>query len=209
MSSRPWVVGLTGGIGSGKSAVAERLARHGAHVVDTDALAHELTGPDGAAMPAIRARFGDAVIASDGRLDRAAMRARVFADPDERRALESILHPMIRDASEAALVSDPAAAAPYAVLVIPLLVESGRPRDRCDRVLVVDCDPALQIERVIARSGLARDEAERIVRAQVDRATRLAAADDIVDNGGTRAQLAAAVDALHARYVDLARGRGR
>lgn len=209
MTSRPWVVGLTGGIGSGKSAVSERLAQQGAYVVDTDVIAHTLTGPDGAAMAAIRARFGDDVVAADGRLDRAAMRARVFADPAQRLALEAILHPMIRDRSEAALVTPAATTAPYAVLVIPLLVESGRPRERCDRVLVVDCDPEVQIARVVARSGLARDEAERIVRAQVDRATRVAAADDIVDNGGTRAQLAAAVDALHARYVALAASRMR
>ncbi len=205
--ARPWVVGLTGGIGSGKSAVADRFAQRGVHVVDTDAIAHALTGPDGAAMPAIRARFGDAVVAADGRLDRAQMRDRVFRDPAERHALEAILHPAIRTASEAALRDPSAQAAPYAMLVVPLLVESGRPRERCDRVLVVDCDPAVQIARVIARSGLAHDAVQRILDAQADRATRIAAADDVIDNDGTLAALDPAVDALHVRYAGLAARR--
>lgn len=207
-ATRPWVVGLTGGIGSGKSAVSDRFGSLGAAIVDTDVIAHALTAPGGAAIDAIRARFGPTAIAADGRMDRDAMRRRVFADASQRRALAAILHPLIRDASEAALRSPAARAAPYAVLVIPLLVESGSPRARCDRVLVVDCAPATQIARVMSRSGLARDAAEHIVAAQVDRATRLAAADDVIDNDGPLHALAPQVDALHVRYRALA-GAGR
>lgn len=193
----PFVVGLTGGIGSGKSTVADLFARRGAGLVDTDVIAHDLTGPTGAAMPAIRARFGAEVVAADGRLDRAAMRRRVFGDPPSRLALEAILHPMIRAESDRQIR---ASTAPYVLLVVPLLVESGSYRERVARVLVVDCEPETQIRRTMARSGLTRTEVERILAAQASREARLAAADDVVDNEGSRADLEARVDELHALY---------
>ncbi|MBK9021576.1 MAG: dephospho-CoA kinase [Sulfuritalea sp.] len=194
------VIGLTGGIGSGKSAAAALFAERGITVVDTDAIAHALTAPGGAAMPAIRAEFGDAVAGADGALDRAAMRAIVFADPGARKRLESILHPMIRAESERLLAAD-GARAPYAILMVPLLVESGDYRKRVDRVAVVDCAEATQIARVMNRNGLARAEVERILAAQASRAERLAAADDVIDNDGELAALAPQIERLHAQYL--------
>ncbi len=196
------VIGLTGGIGSGKSAAAALFAERGITVVDTDAIAHALTAPGGAAMPAIRAEFGDAVAGADGALDRAAMRAIVFADPGARKRLESILHPMIRAESERLLAAD-GARAPYAILMVPLLVESGDYRKRVDRVAVVDCAEATQIARVMNRNGLARAEVERILAAQATRAERLAAADDVIDNDGELAALAPQIERLHVRYLAL------
>jgi dephospho-CoA kinase len=209
----PFRVGLTGGIGSGKSAAAERFTALGAVVVDTDAIARELTGPRGAAMPAIRAEFGAEfgataiapdgvpVIAPDGALVRAAMRRLAFTDADARRRLEAILHPLIRAESERRVA---AAASPYVVLVVPLLVESGALRDRVDRVLVVDCGDEVRIRRVMSRSGLDRTEIVRIMAAQASRAERLAAADDVIDNEGSLDKLAARVAELDALYRKLA-----
>ena len=199
-----YVVGLTGGIGSGKSAVAERLVALGAALVDTDAIAHELTGPGGAALPALAASFGDEVLAAGGALDRAAMRRRVFADPAARARLEGILHPLIRQLSAERCRQ---AAAPYVVLAVPLLVESGDYRARCDRILVVDCPEDLQVARVMARSGLTADEVRAIMATQASRSARLAVADDVLDNAGSLAELTARVDALHRRYLALARGK--
>ncbi len=198
------IVGLTGGIGSGKSAVADRFAALGIPVIDADVIAHELTGPDGAAMAAIRAAFGDEVVAADGRLDRAAMRRQAFADADARRRLEAILHPMIRLEGERRSRAALAAGAPYVILVVPLLVESGGYRDRVDRVLVVSCANDVRIARVAARSGLSRAEVEAIMAAQASDAERLAAADDVIDNGGSLADLAERVAQLHSRYLALA-----
>jgi dephospho-CoA kinase len=195
------VVGLTGGIGSGKSTVAERFARLGVPVIDTDVIARALTAAGGAALPQIRAVFGDAVMQADGSLDRGALRRRVFADAAERRRLEAILHPRIRQAVEAALA---ALDAPYVLVVIPLLVETGGYRDLLDRVLVIDCPEALQIERVMARSGLAREEAAAILAAQAGRAERLAAADDVIVNTGAPEVLELEVEALDGRYRGLA-----
>ena len=200
-----WVVGLTGGIGSGKSAAADLFAARGIAVIDTDAIAHALSKADGAAMPAIRAEFGDAVAAADGALDRAAMRAIVFADPPARKRLEAILHPLIRSESERQLA---AASAPYAILVVPLLIESGSYRKRVNRVAVVDCREETQIARVMSRSGLARAEIERILAAQATRAERLAAADDIIDNDGDIAALPPRIGQLHGEYLTLARQFG-
>lgn len=197
-----FVVGLTGGIGSGKSAAAEHFARLGVAVVDTDAIAHELTRAGGAAIGAIRAQFGDAVIAPDGAMDRAKMRALVFADPQAKRRLEALLHPMIRAEAERRIA---AARTPYVVLVVPLLVESGDYRARVQRVLVVDCPEALQIERVVARSGLTPAEVEAILRSQASRQARLAAADDVIDNSGDLAALHKQVEKLHELYLALAR----
>jgi dephospho-CoA kinase len=148
------VIGLTGGIGSGKSAAAEQFARLGAAVVDTDAIAHELTAPGGAAIPGIVERFGARYLLPSGAMDRNKMRERAFEDPDARRALEALLHPMIRAESERRIEQ---ATAPYVVHVVPLLVESAHYRLRFDRVVVVDCSEAVQVARVRARSGLAED----------------------------------------------------
>lgn len=202
------VIGLTGGIGSGKSAAAERFAARGAAVVDTDAIAHELTAAGGVGIAPLRAAFGADILTPEGALDRAAMRRRVFADPEARRRLEAILHPLIRVASDAEVQRRPASAEfPYVVLVVPLLVESGDYRERVDRVCVVDCPEEIRIARVMARSGLARAEVLAILRAQASRAERLAAADDVIDNAAGLAALDAQVDALHAKYLALAKCR--
>lgn len=198
---RPYVVGLTGGIGSGKSAAAERFAALGATVIDTDAIAHELTAPGGGAIGAIREAFGDAVITPADALDRAAMRARVFADAETRKRLESILHPLIRGESARRCG---AASTPYVVLAVPLLIESGHWQTRCDRVCVIDCPEPEQIRRVMARSGLNEAEVRAIIATQASRAERLAAADDVVDNAGDLAALHAQIDALHRRYLAAA-----
>ncbi len=200
-----FVVGLTGGIGSGKSAVADRLAALGAAVVDTDAIAHQLTAPRGAAMPALRKRFGDGVVRPDGGLDRAAVRALVFSDAAARRALEAILHPLIRADAERRCAAAIAAGAPYVVLVVPLLVESGNYGERCDRVLVVDCDEATQRSRVMQRNGMGQAEVRAIMAQQVDRAGRLRHADDVIDNDGDLAALQAQVEKLHRDYLEKAR----
>ncbi len=197
----PFVIGLTGGIGSGKSAAADEFARLGATLVDTDVIAHALTAPGGAAIEAVRALFGDAVIDASGAMDRGKVRARVFADPPARKQLEAILHPLIRRESAARVA---AATGAYVVLVVPLLVESANYRRRVDRVLVVDCPVELQVARVRARSGLSEDEARRIIAAQVSRETRLAAADDVIDNSGTLESLYEQVAQLHQRYLALA-----
>lgn len=195
---RPFVVGLTGGIGSGKSTVAELFAARGASVVDTDVIAHEITAAGGAALDAIRDRFGDGVLRADGALDRDAMRARAFDDPRAREALEEILHPMIRAESERRIAAAPG---PYVMHVVPLLVESGGRAGRFDRVLVVDCPVPVQIERVRRRSGLSIDRIESILAAQASREARLAAADDVIDNGGDADALPVQVDALHRKYA--------
>ena len=196
-----FIVGLTGGIGSGKSAVAARFADLGVAVVDTDAIAHELTGAGGAAMPAIVAAFGAAVVSAAGALDRAAMRRLAFADAGVRQRLEGILHPMIRHEALARCEQALSQHSPYVILAVPLLVESGAYRQYVRRVLVVDCDEAVQEQRVMARSGLAADEVRRIMSAQAARAERRAAADDIIDNNGDLAALIPQVEALHDRYL--------
>jgi dephospho-CoA kinase len=197
-----FVVGLTGGIGSGKTTVAQLFAELGAAVVDTDAIAHELTSPRGAALPAIVGAFGSAALSRDGSLDRDAMRRRCFSDPAERRRLEAILHPLIR--AESAARCRRADHAPYVLLVVPLLIESGAYRRQVDRILVVDCDEARQIARVGARSALTEKEIRDIMATQASRAERLAAADDVLSNTGGRDELHTAVLDLHRRYVELA-----
>ena len=197
------MVGLTGGIGSGKSAAADEFARLGATVVDADVIAHRLTGPGGAAIPAIQRVFGDGFILPSGAMDRDRMRERVFAEPPARKSLEAVLHPMIRAESERQIA---AAGGPYVVHVVPLLVEAGDYRRRADRVLVVDCPEDLQVERVRARSGISAAEAHAILRSQASRAERRAAADDVIDNSGTLEALRGQVAALHAAYSAMAAG---
>jgi len=193
-------IGLSGGIGSGKSSVARRLGAHGALVVDTDALAHALTAPGGAAISAIAAAFGDAMIASDGAMDRARMRALVFGDPAQRQRLEAILHPMIAAATRAQ--ASRAGAGQAVVFDVPLLAESDSWRARVDRVLIVDCSPDTQVARVVARSGWAPEAVRRTIAQQATRAQRRAIADAVIVNEAlTLAQLDAEVDALWAAWT--------
>ena len=189
-------IGLTGGIGSGKSTVAQILAQRGAQVIDTDAIARALTQPDGTALPEIAARFGSEMIGSDGALDRARMRALVFAQPQARQQLEAILHPLI--ALETQRQARAAAPAQPVIFDVPLLVESGaRWRRQVDRVLVVDCSEATQEARVRARSGWPPAQVEQVIRQQASRQARRAAADAVIVNEGLNlAELAAEVDAL-------------
>lgn len=196
-----FIVGLTGGIGSGKSTVAELFVEHGAALVDTDAIAHELTMAGGAALPALIAEFGQGIVGPDGAMHRAAMRQRVFADPSARGRLEAILHPLIRQLSAARCR---AAVAPYVILAVPLLVESGSYGERCDRIVVVDCPESLQIERVVARSGLSVAEVRVIMAAQASRQQRLAAANDVVINAGAKTEIYGQINALHIKYLALA-----
>jgi dephospho-CoA kinase len=194
---------LTGGIGSGKSSVAHLFAERGIDVIDTDALAHELTRPGGGAIRPLVEAFGAEALDASGALDRARMRRIAFGDAAARARLEAILHPLIRVAAARRAA---AATSPYVILMIPLLVESGAPRAQCARVLVVDCPEEEQVRRVMLRSNLARDEVLAIVAAQASRATRLACADDVIDNGGEPSRLPPQVDALHRRYLALAAG---
>ena len=194
-------IGLTGGIGSGKSAVADLLAKHGAAIIDTDQIAHALTAPGGAAMPHIATQFGDSFLTPEGALDRAAMRERVFSDPAAKRQLEAILHPLI---GQQTLIEAEHAGGSYLVFVVPLLVESGRWKDRVDRVLVVDCSEALQLERVMRRSQLSAGQVRAIMTTQASREQRLAVADDVIVNDGPLETLEHAVAALHQRYLVLA-----
>jgi dephospho-CoA kinase len=197
----PYVVGLTGGIGSGKSAAAQVFEALGATVIDTDAIAHALTAAGGAAIAPIRAAFGAAFITAEGALARARMRELVFADAAKKSALEAILHPLIRERS-GELVR--AARSPYVILMVPLLIESGEYRGRCQRILVVDCPEELQVERVVTRSGIPAAQVRAIMATQASRAARLAAADDVVDNSRDPAHLRREVEALHLRYLQLA-----
>ncbi|HJT61174.1 MAG TPA: dephospho-CoA kinase [Burkholderiales bacterium] len=196
-----FVVGLTGGIGSGKSAAADEFEKLGAAVVDTDVIAHELTGKGGAALAGIERVFGKDFIAGES-LDRKRMREHVFADAAAKRALEELLHPMIREESARRIA---AARAPYVVHVVPLLVESPDYRRRVDRVLVVDAPEETQVARVRERSRLPEEEVRAIMRTQVSRAERLAAADDVIDNGGSRDALRNQVAALHQKYLQFAK----
>ncbi|PKO87820.1 MAG: dephospho-CoA kinase [Betaproteobacteria bacterium HGW-Betaproteobacteria-10] len=195
-----YIVGLTGGVGSGKSTIADLFVEKGAALVDADAIAHELTGSNGAAMPALIAEFGPAAADVDGALDRAAMRQMVFAEPGARVRLENILHPLIREISAERCQ---AAESPYVILAVPLLVESGTYRQRCDRIVAVDCPERLQIERVMARNGLSVDEVKAIMAAQATRSQRLAVADDVICNDGDLASLVCQVNALHRKYLQL------
>jgi len=195
-------VGLTGGIGCGKSRATDLFAEFGATVVDTDVISRELTGPGGAAMPDVQNTFGKQYVQPDGSLNRAAMRELVFGNMEAKRKLEAILHPRIRETSRAQVEQ---AQTPYAVLVVPLLLETGAYRDVVDRVAVVDCDEARQIERVIARSGLSEQEVRAIMATQIDRRERLRHADDVISNDGDINALRSEVRQLHERYLELSR----
>ena len=191
-------VGLTGGIGCGKTTVADMFAELGASVVDTDQIAHAMTAPHGPAMPAIVAEFGNEFATPEGALDRARMRALVFADSTARHRLESILHPLIRDAAYAAAAI---ATGSYVIFVVPLLIESGTWRDRVARILAIDCPEEVQIARVMARNGLSREQVLAIMAAQVTRQQRLDAADDVIVNDAGVDALRPQIARLHAEYL--------
>jgi dephospho-CoA kinase len=197
-------IGLTGGIGSGKSTVADMFAERGATLVDTDLIAHQITAPGGAAIEAIRAEFGAQAIKADGAMDRAKMRELVFADPSAKLRLEAILHPLIRAETETQAQQ---ASGTYVIFVVPLLVESGGWKQRVSRVLVVDCPEQTQIARVQRRNALDEAQVRAIMATQVTRAVRLAAADDMLLNDGDTAALGPQVDRLHALYCSLAQSQ--
>ena len=200
-SYKKFSVGLTGGIGSGKSAVATFFSDRGASIIDTDAISHELTAAGGDAMPEIARIFGNAFLTSEGALNRAAMRELVFTDHAARGQLESILHPLISQITRA-LANQ--ANGLYLIFVVPLLVESGRWKDRVDRILVIDCNEELQIERVIRRNQLSAEQVRAIMATQVSRSLRLAAADDVLVNDRSLEALAQEVERLHQHYLRLA-----
>ncbi len=201
---RPFCVGLTGGVGAGKSTTADLFAAHGVTVVDTDAISRELTSAGGAAMPVILSSFGAGYVDASGALNRPAMRAHVFSDARARRCLENILHPLIK-AEAARRISK--VASPYALLVVPLLSEHlGDYRELVDRILVVDCDEAQQLQRILSRTGLDEKQARAILAAQSSREARLAMADDVITNRGGMETLSEQVTALHGRYLGAALG---
>jgi dephospho-CoA kinase len=194
-------VGLTGGIGSGKTMVADMFAARGAAIIDTDHIARQLTAPGGIAIPAIRAQFGEAFLMADGAMNRVKMRETVFADPVAKRQLEFILHPLIRSETDRAVAQ---ARGVYLMFVVPLLVESGTWKQRTSRVLVVDSREQLQVERVMSRSGLTEVQVRAIMATQASRETRLAAADDVIVNDGEAVALVPQIERLHALYSSLA-----
>lgn len=196
-----FVVGLTGGIGSGKTTVADLFAALGAGLVDTDQISRELTSAGEAATSLIARQFGPEYLDRDGALDRGRMRRLVFSDPRARHRLEAILHPPIRAESVRQVE---ASRAPYVIVVVPLLLEGGHYRDLVRRVLVVDCDPELQIRRVMSRNGLGRDEVAAIMATQLPRHERLKAADDVIVNDGRVEDLRAQATGLHRLYTELA-----
>lgn len=193
-------IGLTGGVASGKSTVADLFKALGAPLVDTDVLARQVVEPGETGLTAVREAFGRDVLTEDGRLDRRKLRAIVFSDDEKRRRLESILHPLIR---ERLLAELDRLDAPYVVIAVPLLIETDF-AELVDRVLVVDAPVDVQLDRLMTRDGSTRAEAQAIIDAQVDRETRLAHADDVIDNSGDLAATRAQVEALHRRYLQLA-----
>lgn len=201
------VVGLTGNIAAGKSAVASRLASHGLPVIDADRLARDAVAPGTAALRAIVRRWGPGILAADGALDRAALRSIVFADPDERRALDAIVHPEVGRLRDAAVEAERARGATLVVCDIPLLFEVGL-ETLVDRIVLVDAPAALRRERLVRDRGLSPDEADAMIAAQMPSDAKRAAAHHLIENSGTREQLHARVDALVEELRGLARARG-
>ena len=194
-------LGLTGGIGSGKTTIANIFGELGATLIDTDLIAHQLTVTGGLAIAAIQAQFGNSFLTADGAMNRAAMRELVFSDPVQKSRLESILHPLIRQETERAAS---VASGDYPIFVVPLLVESGNWKTRVSRILVVDCNEEVQIQRVMSRNDLSRQQVVAIMQNQVSRQQRLTAADDVIVNEGSIAEIREAVTALHRQYLALA-----
>ncbi|MFJ5509102.1 dephospho-CoA kinase [Pectobacterium jejuense] len=195
-----YIVALTGGIGSGKSTVADEFAKLGATIVDADIIARQVVEPGEPALDTIRLRFGDAMLNTDGSLNRAALRQQIFSSPEEKQWLNNLLHPLIQQETQAQFQ---AASAPYILWVVPLLVENGL-QQRAQRVLVVDVDKETQLARTLARDGISRQQAENILAAQATREQRLAYADDIIDNSRCPNELAPQVAELHRQYLELA-----
>jgi dephospho-CoA kinase len=193
-------IGLTGGIASGKSTVTQRFAELGIPVIDADVASRSVVEPGQPGLTLVVERFGPQVLDAEGRLDRRALRTVIFSDSTSRQALEAILHPLVRADMERQAA---AAQGPYVVMAIPLLIEGGNPHQRVDRVLVVDADEALQIQRVQMRDGASPEQARAILASQASREARLAAADDVLSNTGSVAELRQAVDLLHEQYLQL------
>lgn len=197
-----FTVGLTGGIGSGKTTIANMFADFGASIIDTDVIAHQLTQPDGVAIPAIREQFGAAYLTDDGAMDRVKMRELVFADNHQKQKLENILHPLIRQETEKAVSL---ATGSYLIFVVPLLIESTTWRNKVSRILVIDCEEQTQIQRVMARNNLNADQVRAIMRAQASRQQRQEAADDLIFNDGDLSLVKIQVRTLHQSYENLAK----
>ena len=195
------LIGLTGGIGSGKTAVSDLLAKLGAGIVDTDLIAHQITAPHGAAIAPIEKQFGPDFIAADGALNRNKMRALVFAKPEARKSLEAITHPLIRQETIRQALRLSKEGVPYLVFVVPLLIESGSWMELIDRLVLVDCSEETQIQRVMQRSNLPREEVERILAAQATREERLKHADVVIENQGSLRDLEVAVENLHQKIL--------
>jgi dephospho-CoA kinase len=193
-------IGLTGGIASGKSTVTQRFVELGIPVIDADVVSRAVVEPRTPGLAQVVERFGPQVLDPNGRLDRRALRALIFNDSASRQALDAILHPLIRVEMEEQVA---AAQGPYVVMAIPLLIEGGNAHKRVDRLLVIDADEALQIQRVQARDGSSPEQARAILAAQASREARLNAADDVLANNGTVAELRQAVDRLHEQYLQL------
>lgn len=194
-------IGLTGGIASGKSTVTQRFAELGVPIIDADIASRAVVQPGSVGLHRVATRFGSTILSPSGELNRAALRAQIFAEPKLRNELERILHPLIRTHMEQQAKN---VVFPYLIMAIPLLIESGSPRDRVDRVLVIDVDEKAQIRRLLQRDGSSLDQARAILAAQASRESRLAAADDVLVNDGTVPDLRQAVDHQHERYLALA-----
>lgn len=190
-------IGVTGGLGAGKTTATRIFMRHGVPIIDTDEISHELTGRDGAAIPLVREAFGESVFKADGSLDRAALRVRILTDDAARRRLEAILHPLIRQAVESRLAG---INAPYVLIVVPLLVETGAYDGLLDRVLVVDCSEQTQVQRALARGGWSEAEVRAMMARQASRKARLARADDVLDTDCRLDALTEQVAALDRKY---------
>ena len=200
-------VGLTGGIGSGKTAVSDQLAKLGAGVIDTDLIAHQITAPSGAAIALIEKQFGAEFIDPTGALDRVKMRSLAFANPEARKSLEKITHPLIREETIRQAKELIEEKVPYLVFVVPLLIESGNWLSLLDYLVVVDCPEETQIERVMHRSKLPRNEVERILKAQASRKERIAHADMVIENQGSLDDLRAQVLDLHQKILQIQKDR--
>ncbi|TXI96725.1 MAG: dephospho-CoA kinase [Burkholderiaceae bacterium] len=200
-SASGFSLGITGGIGSGKTTVANMFAELGATIIDTDLIAHQVTAPNGLAITAIVDRFGEDMLDTDGALDRKKMRELVFKQPQARRELEAILHPIIRQECERQALVDGGS---YPIFVVPLLYESGTWADRISRILVVDCEEETQIQRVMARNGFSRQQVEDILLIQATRAERLSIAHDVINSDQDLAQIRREIADLHQNYLNLA-----
>jgi len=197
------LIGLTGGIGSGKTTVSDLLAKLGAGIIDTDLIAHQITAPNGAAISLIEKQFGPDFIAADGALNRDKMRSLVFTSPQARKSLETITHPLIRQETTRQALQLNKDGAPYLVFVVPLLLESGSWRHLIDLLVVVDCPKETQIKRVMQRSNLPEEEVERILAAQASREDRLKHADVVIENQGSLEELEAEVENLHQKILQF------